>query len=254
MRKHMVLAAGAALLMGTAGAAANGDSEYIPPEPPPQAGSSPEYRPPQPPQPADDGHDWSGPYAGVQGGWLWGEDEAWELGPEDDGPLPYDTDGYAVGGVLGINLQTGNWVYGVEFDVEYADLSGRWTWDSGNVLNKNIDILGSLRPRVGFAFDRFMVYGTGGLAVGHVHMEAVDIETPESIEGNETAFGYTYGGGVAVELWGNWSAGAEYRYTDLGRSEHRGDIFNGDFDFDFTYPHTNRFHAVRARLIYRMPI
>lgn len=240
MRWYGLLAAGAALLMGTAGAAADGEVEVGAPEHEGVAAGS---------------FDWSGLYAGIAGGWLWGEDEAFEIQTIDssvnDGPLPYDTEGWALGGLIGFNMQHGPWVYGGELDVEYVDFSGEWSWGNGNGLIKEINVMGSLRGRVGFAHDRILGYAAGGLAVGNVEMEAFEGPPPVfTIADNEVAFGYTVGGGVDVAIWDSLVAGVEYRYTDLGDTEHNGEIF-GD---DFTYSHSNAFHAVRARLIWRMAI
>ncbi|MFP3942849.1 MAG: outer membrane protein [Alphaproteobacteria bacterium] len=253
MRGYGILAAAAAILAGTAGAAANGPAA----EGAPEAEGSIGYG-------VYEVHDWAGIYVGVLGGWLWGEDEMLEtlteFGTPTDTPRPYDTDGFTVGGVLGINMQTGPWVYGGEVDLEYADFSGRFDWGNGNGTIKEIGILGSLRARAGYATDWFYLYGTGGLAAGDVDMVTFDGPPPlETISGSQTEFGWTAGGGIEVELWDDWSAGVEYRYTDLGTTEINGFIFpveeNGQSrEVDRTYTHTNRFHAVRARLIWRMHI
>jgi outer membrane immunogenic protein len=206
----------------------------------------------EPVAPSVAGYDWSGLYYGLQAGGGWGDNEAFEIdtptGAINDGPLPYDSDGFVGGAYIGYNMQSGSMVYGVEADAEYSDISGTWDWGNGNGLNKDIDWLASLRARIGFAANRFLIYGTGGLAIGGVDMEAFDGPPPLfTISGDEVAFGYTVGGGVEFGLSDSWTFGAEYRYTDLEDTEHSGVIFGGPF----TYPHSNEFHAIRGRITYR---
>jgi outer membrane immunogenic protein len=77
-------------------------------------------------------------------------------------------------------------------------------------VSANTDWNGTLRPRLGYAFDRFMPYITGGLAVGNV--EASDATSSDS----GTAVGWTAGAGIETALTDNVTARVEYRYTDLG--------------------------------------
>ena len=62
------------------------------------------------------------------------------------------------------------------------------------------NFFGTLRGRLGIAFDRAMIYGTGGLAY------------------DTTAVGYTFGGGVEYSITDNISIGAEYLRVNLNRS------------------------------------
>ncbi len=206
----------------------------------------------EPVVPSAAGYDWSGLYYGLQAGGGWGDNEAFEIdtpaGTINDGPLPYDSDGFVGGAHIGYNMQSGSMVYGIEADAEFSDISGTWVWPTtSNYLTKDIEWLASVRGRLGFAADRFLIYGTGGLAIGGVDMEAVEVAIPFSISGDEVAFGYTVGGGVEIGISESWTFGAEYRYTDLEDTEHNGVIFVGPF----TYPHSNEFHAVRGRITYR---
>jgi outer membrane immunogenic protein len=68
-----------------------------------------------------------------------------------------------------------------------------------------------VRGRAGYAFDRFLVYGTAGAAFGDVRANFTD--DPVS---SATKAGWTAGGGVEFALDRNWSAKAEYLFVDLG--------------------------------------
>ena len=68
-----------------------------------------------------------------------------------------------------------------------------------------------MRGRTGIAFDRFMPYVTGGLAVGDIRATA-----PGFPGGSQTNAGWTVGGGLEYALTNNWTAKAEYLHVDLG--------------------------------------
>jgi outer membrane immunogenic protein len=68
-----------------------------------------------------------------------------------------------------------------------------------------------VRGRVGYTFDRFMPYLTGGLAIGDIRAHQ-----PGYVGQDETNFGWTVGTGLEIGLFGTWTAKAEYLYVDLG--------------------------------------
>jgi len=140
------------------------------------------------------------------------------------------------GGQLGYNWQWGGLVYGLEADVEYmplrgsfavqssipAPLAGRFNtpFSSGSVTT---DWLVTIRPRVGWAFDRFLVYGTGGLAITNQHNSLTDIDstTFQGVIGVLTAsrsrdVGWVAGGGLEYAFSNSLSAKAEYLHLDFG--------------------------------------
>ena len=65
---------------------------------------------------------------------------------------------------------------------------------------------------MGYAFDRFLVYGTGGAAFGNI--QASFSNDPVS---SATETGWTVGAGVEVAFAPNWTAKAEYLFVDLSR-------------------------------------
>jgi outer membrane immunogenic protein len=209
-------------------------------------------------------YDWTGAYIGLQAGYAWGNNDvspdveplqpaigafdAITLDPPDDGDI--DIDGFVGGAHLGYNFQADSLVFGLEGDIEYADLSGDtdifFSSDDEEPIGEaeqSIDWLGSLRLRLGYAMDRALIYGTGGLAVGGVDMKVKIDETGSESE-SETAWGWTIGGGLEYAFTDDLSARIEYRYTDLGKTEVSTDDLDlpGDFEFE------NAFHAVRVGL------
>lgn len=208
-------------------------------------------------------YDWTGPYIGLQAGYAWGNNDvspdveeispginaaAIVLSPPEDGDI--DIDGFVGGAHLGYNFQADSLVFGLEGDIEYADLSGDTDvfFDADDEepigeAEQNIDWLGSLRLRLGYAMDRALIYATGGLAVGGVDVK-VSIDQAGNESESETAWGWTVGGGLEYAFTDDLSARIEYRYTDLGNTDVSIDDlgFAGDVEFEHT------FHAVRAGL------
>lgn len=157
---------------------------------------------------------WTGLNIGVQGGYGWNSQD----GVATPGGVGFsqDFDGALLGGFVGYNYDLGNsWVVGVEADFEknWADETG-----FGGFLNYGLDWQGSVRGRVGYAFDRALVYGTAGWAYGRGYADVTGFG-----EQKETFNGYTVGVGVDYAFTNMVFGRIEYRYTDLG-----------DKTFDFT--------------------
>jgi outer membrane immunogenic protein len=174
----------------------------------------PVYSPPPPPPPA---FTWSGVYIGAQVGYGWGTSGAYDT----TAPSPigtYSTSGVVGGGHIGYNYQISQFVFGLEGDMNASTENGS-TVDGvdipGNVLtiHKNYDA--SIRGRIGYAFDRVLIYATGGGAYGDFR---TSYSAPGAFDGdfNDGRFGWTVGGGIEYAIDNNWSVRAEYRYTDYG--------------------------------------
>ena len=73
----------------------------------------------------------------------------------------------------------------------------------------NLDWVGTVRGRIGFAFDRFVVFGTGGFAWTNAEVDGGRV-TDSNFHG-----GWTVGGGIEAAITGNISAKAEYLYMDF---------------------------------------
>jgi outer membrane immunogenic protein len=139
--------------------------------------------------------------------------------------------GWVAGGTVGANYQLGHYVVGVEGDWDAAHLSA----NSGSLLSggagcttplvdcrSNISSLGTLRGRLGLAFDRLLFYGTGGGAWGRVETDVIDTfgigglpaGTVLPMISNQT--GWAAGGGVEWAAWGPMTVKAEFLHVDLG--------------------------------------
>lgn len=156
-------------------------------------------------------YNWSGFYAGINGGGGWGN--ASVSGPLSTGG-DFDTSGGVVGGTLGFNYQMGQIVYGLEGDIDWTNLKGSATCGVGVSCEAKNNWLGTARGRIGYAFDRFLPYVTGGLAVGDVKTSATGFGSSSS-----TKAGWTLGGGVEAAIAGPWTAKVEYLYVDLENAD-----------------------------------
>jgi outer membrane immunogenic protein len=152
-------------------------------------------------------YNWTGFYAGINGGYAWGTSN-WDVPAISNSPS-----GWLVGGTLGYNYQMGSWVLGIEGDVDWSDVKGSAVCGAFTCDTK-LNYLGTIRGRIGYAFDRWLPYVTGGGAYGDVKAASSDPATTGLIK---SQFGWTVGGGVEYAFSGSWTAKVEYLYVDLGK-------------------------------------
>ncbi|MGA0597634.1 outer membrane protein [Enterovirga sp. CN4-39] len=147
-------------------------------------------------------------------------------------------DGIVGGGQIGYNYQIGSFVIGLEADIQGADLAGN---RAGTVIfapppiipgggifapainNRagGIEWFGTVRGRVGYAWDRLLVFGTGGFAYG----DGPNINCATALGAvacgsnlNDIRTGWTAGGGVEYAFTPNWTGKIEALYVSLDRN------------------------------------
>ena len=195
---------------------------------------------------------WNGFYIGIQGGYGWG-DVNWTYAGGAD--ASHRTRGALLGGTIGANVQTGQWVFGVEADYAWADIRGSTACPNpAFACRSTLESFGTVRGRVGIAWSNWLLYGTGGVAFGDQNIRTVQlagIATPASgtpVNGtNIFTAGWTAGGGVEWAFAPNWSAKIEALYFDLGRNtytvdnallvnaRHDGVIVRGGINYRFSW-------------------
>jgi outer membrane immunogenic protein len=200
LMKRMLFAGAIAVAAASPALAA----DLPPAAPPPQA---PAYVPAPVPV-----FTWSGIYIGVNGGYGFGNTD-WQAAPGFADTGNFNIDGGLVGGTLGFNFQSGAFVFGIEGDGDWADINGSSTCTGGTCQTQS-DWLATLRGRVGYAFDRVLIYATGGGAAGDVKGTYTPTGGAAGSTDN-TEFGWTAGAGVEFALTENVTAKVEYLFVDL---------------------------------------
>jgi outer membrane immunogenic protein len=148
-------------------------------------------------------YNWTGFYLGINGGGGWGRSQ-W------DGIDRFDVSGGLIGGTIGYNRQFGQLVIGAEGDVDWSGIRGTTTVFCPPGCTTRNYWLATVRGRLGYAFDRFLPYLTGGLAVGDINASF-----PGFPGGSVTHAGWTIGGGLEIGIVSNVSVKAEYLFVDL---------------------------------------
>lgn len=204
---------------------------------------------------------WTGFYAGVNGGYGWGQDN--QLGYADPA-VPVTFGGVSPSGGFG-GAQFGyGWqglfgygplVLGVEADIQAGAIDGRGSDAAGDAFKSRLEDFGTVRGRIGYAMDRTLVYFTGGFAYSSVRNEASISATTSGINPgsdfltNSSATGYVLGGGIEYKLNQSLSIKGEYQYINLGRND-PADTVNGAgaYSANGGSVRDDAFHTVRVGL------
>jgi outer membrane immunogenic protein len=182
----------------------------------PSTKSAPAFIPPPP------AFTWTGFYVGAQLGYQWGTASITSILNRTGAAktnLGYSPEGVIGGAHVGYNWQmpSTSFVLGIEGDVDGSGYSGSGLSRTGFVnRTTNEDVEGSIRGRVGYAWDHALIYATGGAAFASIQNVSTNLVTRRVDVFNNTGVGWTVGGGVEYAIDNNWSLRAEYRYTDFG--------------------------------------
>jgi outer membrane immunogenic protein len=132
-------------------------------------------------------YSWSGLYVGAVGGY--GQSSSQGL----------DMKGGTAGGTLGFNAQWQSLVFGLEGDVSWLGLK-----QTIGPIAAETNHLITVRGRIGYAFDRLLIYGTAGIASVENQLTIGGLKDRRSHDG------FVYGGGIEYAITDAWSAKAEY--------------------------------------------
>jgi outer membrane immunogenic protein len=172
-----------------------------------------------------------------------------------------NSNGLAGGVQAGFNHQTGYIVWGVEGEVAWRGNNGKTTFLPSFGVTQTFEEsnrwLVTLRPRIGFAYDRAIIYATGGVAWGSVGHTATFFDPlrlvggiPLTFSQSDTRIGWTTGTGIEYALTPHWSFKGEYLYVDLGTTSISNPGVTGSW-----WPTNAKFieqeHLLRAGLNYR---
>jgi outer membrane immunogenic protein len=157
--------------------------------------------------------------------------------------------GFAGGGHVGYNwVAFSNWIVGVEGDIGYLGINqSKADWNNtgaaGTLYQPGVKTnwYGTARGRIGTTTGPALLYATAGFAAVNVEDSLNSAGANYSAEGTRT--GWTYGGGIEVELSSQWSARLEDLYIHTGTQTLNTPAGSVDF--------RNNFHVVRGGLTYK---
>lgn len=163
---------------------------------------------------------WTGAYIGIVGGYNWGKTD-WTFTDTGDN-ADFDTNGGSIGGTVGYNYQLpNNIVLGLEADVSWSGADGSVTCPNPAFsCDSEVNWYGTVRPRLGYAYDRFLPYITGGAAFGNVELTTRDTVTGDSVSDDQTRFGWAAGVGLEYAFTDQLTAKVEYLHIDLGKDDY----------------------------------
>jgi outer membrane immunogenic protein len=154
-------------------------------------------------------YNWTGLYLGVNAGGAWGSFSV---------PGGADSfNGFVYGAQLGYNWQApaSPLVFGLEADIN-GSTQRRTETIGAFVLNERLPFFGTVRGRIGYSWDRWMLYATGGLAYQSVKFDATTAGVTAST--SDTKAGYALGGGLEWAMADRWTTKIEYLYLDTGNT------------------------------------
>jgi outer membrane immunogenic protein len=166
---------------------------------------------------------WSGAFVGAHLGGRWGDYSVKIEGQDDEFAKAISLDPQSVIGGLqvGYNIPAGHVVLGIEADVSFANSRDSFTDEWTVATRVELGAQGTLTARLGLPVGQFMPYIKGGLAWTQISVYGALLQdgaaySRHETQASETLAGWAIGGGLEYALRGNWTARAEYLFTDFG--------------------------------------
>jgi opacity protein-like surface antigen len=185
--------------------------------------------PPAQPQVVIPPFTWTSCYAGVQAGGGWGKKELTDtVGIFSDPSVAgfssasLDVSGYMVGGQIGCDYQFApTWVVGIEGAATGGNISKTTNFAVPSLADtasfrSTTDFLASITGRIGYAWDRWLVYGKGGVALVGDRYHVDDVNGIYFFDATENRIGWTAGAGIEWAFTPEWSVKLEYNYYGFG--------------------------------------
>ena len=234
-------------------------------------------------------HGWTGFYVGGNGGWAWQKDSGTSdfIQPGGFSPNPLSQSAspskFIGGAQIGYNWQLArSWLLGVEGDWQWTNLSYTLPCRPTDLTQPNnppcsnssgfgfltigssAQWLATARARVGWTWDRFVIYGTAGAAWARMETTLTADCRVTGGCGNSFAFnlmsagfsdtkgGWTAGAGIESMLTPNWTAKVEWLHVDLGTVANALTLFPGDIGPQtVSWSRTVRFELLRFGVNYK---
>jgi len=171
-------------------------------------------------------YDWTGFYLGLNGGGASSHEcltitnvAGAAVFPNSEGC--HNATGGMVGGQVGYRWQAANWVFGIEAQGDWADLTGSNASLTARIPYTNrtkIDAIGLFTGQVGYAWNNVLGYVKGGAVITDNTYESFFTATGVVFnQTSETRWGGAVGTGVEIGFASNWSVAFEYDHLFMGR-------------------------------------
>src|SRR5690606_9602913 len=162
---------------------------------------------------------WTGFYAGGHLGYT--QSRARFTDPSEGVSVSDSLKGFLGGGQAGFNYQFGTWVFGLEADISGSNADATQVIvdpASGDAsqMKEKIRWTSLVTGRMGYAFDRALLYVKGGVAFGGFSLNGNDFDSGDTVRKSYSQTGWTVGGGLEYALNSAWSVRAEYGYVAFG--------------------------------------
>jgi len=209
MKKFLLVTVGSVALLGVAAPALAADLAVKAP----------------PPAPLPVIYNWSGFYIGANGGWGQSHncvDFGNFVTPGGllvTGDACRDRSGGLFGGQIGYRWQSNQFVFGLEAQGDWADLSNTRVSLLNPTLSTRVktDGIGLFTGQIGWAWNAALLYVKGGAAVTSNRFSILDnFAGFELAAASATRWGGTVGVGFEYGFAPNWSIGAEYNHLWMG--------------------------------------
>jgi outer membrane immunogenic protein len=184
---------------------------------------------------------WTGLYGGLIGGYGSGKTSAdLFVNGVPSAESSFGRSGGFGGAEVGYNVMVApRWLVGIEGDASAAAVDGTGKVSVGArgsaSTDSSVNMISTVRGRLGYTFGNLLIYGTGGVAVtGNESTTKITMPLPlgaQSSSARGLAAGWTAGGGVEWAFSPAISAKAEYLFVD----------FDAARDLNYTFP--QRFHV-----------
>ncbi len=174
--------------------------------------------------------DWSGIYIGGKLGGTW-SDFNWQTDANvfntgagaaaaANTPIGFSPSGVMGGIIGGANLQLGQWIFGAELSFSGTGLSQSVTspfFPATDTFSTELNWLGTVEGRIGYSWDRVMVFGKGGWAGSNATLKVNSTHPTHGGSASTSEFvdGWTIGGGIEYAVWNSVIIGVEYDYVSL---------------------------------------
>jgi outer membrane immunogenic protein len=192
--------------------------------------------------------DWTGFYAGINGGYGWGR-ESWVDNVPGNNQM-HSPNGGVFGGQLGYRAQMNHFVLGIEGTWDWAGLDDTNLLGGGLSEKFKVKSLYTVTGQAGLALDRWLMYVKGGWA-GATDSLLFAAPGPVTASNSQTAHGWTIGGGIDYALWQNLILGVEYDHFNLNYGAYSAPVNTGGSPLIVTNTSHLIINQVVARLSYK---